>query len=99
MSGRGKARKTLDLIHAARGILAEIQPATVRAVCYRLFTMGLIDSMAKAETNKVSTQLTWAREQGIIPWRWIVDETRAAERVSAWADPAQYVETVKRSYR
>jgi hypothetical protein len=76
-----------------------IQPASVRAVCYQLFTRSLIDSMAKSETNKVSTQLTWAREQGVIPWSWIVDETREAERVSAWANPAAYVETVRRSYR
>jgi hypothetical protein len=50
----------------------------VRAVCYRLFTMNIIDDMSKASTNKVSTQLTWAREQGVIPWSWIVDETGGA---------------------
>jgi hypothetical protein len=43
--------------------------------------------------------LTWARENGRLPWHWIVDETREAERVSAWEDPAAYVETVKRAYR
>jgi hypothetical protein len=71
----------------------------VRAICYRLFTMGLIASMAKGETNRVSTQLTWAREHGFIPWGWIVDETRAPERVNAFTDPQDYVEAVKRSYR
>jgi hypothetical protein len=55
--------------------------------------------MSKNETNKVSTQLTWAREMGRIPWPWIVDETRVPERISAWDDPAAYVETVRRSYR
>ena len=35
----------------------------------------------------------------MIPWGWIVDETREAERVNAWDDPADYVESVKRSYR
>lgn len=99
MSPRGKSRRTLALIDAAYDILQEIQPATVRAVCYRLFTAGLLSSMVKAETNKVSTQLTWARETGVIPWAWLVDETREAERVSAWEDPAAYVEAVKRSYR
>lgn len=38
--GRGKATKTLELIDAAKHILGEIQPATVRADCYRLFTQG-----------------------------------------------------------
>ncbi len=99
MSGRGKSKRTLDLIDAAYSILQEIQPASVRAVCYRLFALGVIESMAKGETNKVSTQLTWARETGRIPWPWVVDETREPERVSAWEDPAAYVEAVKRSYR
>src|SRR5450759_2059310 len=97
--GRGKSQHTLELVSAAHAILEEIQPASIRAVCYRLFTMGLIASMAKKETNKVSVQLTWARENAIIPWDWIVDETREAERVSAWENPADYVETVKRGYR
>ena len=74
--GRGKAQKSLDLIDAAHAILAQIQPATVRAVCYRLFVDGIIDSMEKKNTSKVSVQLTWAREQGLIPWGWIVDESR-----------------------
>jgi hypothetical protein len=61
--GRGKSPKTVALIEAAFSILEEIQPASVRAVCYRLFTLGLIKNMDKAETNKVSTQLTWATER------------------------------------
>lgn len=97
--GRGKSPRSLALIEAASTILAEIQPATVRAVCYRLFTRGVIASMSKNETNRVSTQLTWAREQGVMPWESIVDETRAPERVNAFADPKDYVETVKRAYR
>ena len=55
--------------------------------------------MAKAETNRVGTQLRDARESDVIPWDWIVDERREAECVNAWKDPASYVEAVKRSYR
>jgi hypothetical protein len=97
--GRGKSVRSLALVGAAHTILEEIRPATVRAVCYRLFTLGIINSMAKSETNRVSVQLTWPRETSCIPWSWIVDETREPERVSAWKDPAAYVETVKRAYR
>jgi hypothetical protein len=61
--------------------------------------MKLLTSMAKGETNRVSEQLTWAREHGVIPWDWIVDETWAPERVNAFTDPQDYVEVVKRSYR
>ena len=55
--GRGKAQASLDLIHACHEIMNELQPASVRAVCYRLFTMGLLTDMSKGSTNKVSTQL------------------------------------------
>ena len=97
--GGGKSQRSLTLVRAAIEILKEIQPASIRAVCYRLFTQGVIANMSKGETNRVSTQLTWAREVGAIPWSWIVDETREAERVSAWEHPAAYIETVQRAYR
>jgi hypothetical protein len=89
----------VQLIRTAREILKTIHPATVRAVCYQLFNHKLISSMAKSETNRVSTQLRDARERGLIPWPWIVDETREPECVNAWENPAAYVETVKRGYR
>ena len=99
MSGRGKSQKSLALVEEAKQILAEIHPATVRAVCYRLFVAGLIDSMEKRNTSRVSVQLTWAREQGIIPWDWIVDETRKAERLVCWDDPEDCAQQISRQYR
>src|SRR5262245_42638345 len=80
---RGKTKRSLDLLAACYDILAEIHPATVRAVCYQLFIRQLIASMAKTCTNRVSAQLVYAREQGLIPWDWIVDETREGRDRSA----------------
>jgi hypothetical protein len=40
-----------------------------------------------------------AREKGIIPWEWIVDETRQEERVSSWNGLGDFGETVVRGYR
>jgi hypothetical protein len=97
--GRGKSQHTINLIAAAYAILEQIQPASVRAVCYKLFTLGILSSMSKNETNKVSTQLTWAREEGRIPWEWIVDETREPEYAKTWKDPATFLEAVRRGYR
>jgi hypothetical protein len=96
---RGKACRSLELIEASIEILREIQPATVRAVCYRLFTLGIIDSMAKNNTNKVGRQLVDAREAGQIPWAWIVDETRAVESTPTWADPEEFGRSVMSGYR
>lgn len=97
--GRGKAQKTIALIEAMHRILAEIQPATVRAVCYRLFIEKLIPSMDKTHTNAVSKQCVWAREQGLIPWEWVVDETREAERINAWENPEEIIKAAVRGYR
>jgi hypothetical protein len=97
--GRGRARKTVDLIEACLEILGTEQPTTVRAVAYRLFTRGLIKNMGKNETSKVSRVLTGARESGDIPWDWIVDETREPERVQAWSSPDEIVEACVRGYR
>ena len=64
-----------------------------------LFSMQLIPSMAKPETNKVSRLLVQAREEETIPWEWIVDETREAEVIASWNGPAEFVSTVRHSYR
>jgi hypothetical protein len=58
--GRGRSEKTTALVHLAREILEEIQPASVRAVCYQLFIQGAIPSMEKTQTNRVGTLLTRA---------------------------------------
>ena len=97
--GRGKSAESLQLIEAAHRILSEIQPASVRAVCYRLFTEKLIPNMSKASTNKVGSQLVYARENAIIPWDWIVDETREAETVASWSNPDSIIRTAVRQYR
>ena len=99
MSGRGKAKATLELIDAAIRILEEIEPATVRAVCYRLFVEKLIPNMSKGSTDKVSKALVWAREQDELPWEWIVDETREAERIATWDNPEEIINAAIRGYR
>ena len=98
-NGRGKSQKSLDLVAASKAILAEIHPASVRAVCYRLFTMKLIPSMATNHTSAVSKQLVWAREAGVIPWNWIVDETRGAERIASWDAPEEIIGAAISQYR
>jgi hypothetical protein len=97
--GRGMARASLDLIDAMFAIAQAAHPITGRGVGYKLFTRGLIASVARSEMQRVYRLLKEARERGIIPWDWIVDETRAIERVSTWADPAEYARCVAKSYR
>jgi hypothetical protein len=95
---RGKSQASLDLVAAAYEILKEIQPVSVRAVCYKLFTKNLIRDMGERETNKVSKQLRDARLAGIIPYEWILDDTRKPERAAVWNNPAERIEMMK-NYR
>jgi hypothetical protein len=97
--GRGKAKASLDLITAMYEAAEAAQPITGRGVGYKLFAAGLIPSMDKNEMQRVYRLLREAREDGTIPWEWIVDETRRLERVSTWDNPAAYARTVARSYR
>src|SRR5215813_1737053 len=97
--GRGRSEQSLVLINAMCAEAAKAQPITGRGIGYKLFARGLIDSMSRADMKRVYRLLKEAREQGIIPWEWIVDETRSLERVSTWANPKEYAETVARAYR
>jgi hypothetical protein len=97
--GRGKAQRSLDLIKAMYDAAEQAQPITGRGIGYKLFSAGLIPSMDRNEMQRVYRLLKEAREEGDIPWDWIVDETRSLERVSTWANPEAYARCVARSYR
>ena len=80
-------------------ICAAAQPITGRGVGYKLFTAGLSPSMSRSDMQRVYRLLKEAREEGTIPWEWIVDETRELERVSTWSNPKAYARTIIKSYR
>ena len=93
------AQKSLDLIERMSEILDEIQPTTVRGVAYQLFNKKLIPDMGRKSVAKVSRLLVKAREDGIIPWEWIVDESRSVEGVNTYKDVADFGESMTRRYR
>ena len=97
--GRGMAQASRDMIDTMYDVTSALQPITGRGVGYKLFTKGLIASMSRSDMAQVYRLLLIAREQGTIPWDWIVDETRQLERVSTWDDPEEYSRAVARSYR
>jgi hypothetical protein len=55
--------------------------------------------MSKNCPNRMRRHLVAAREQGVLPWEWSVDDTREPERVNAWKTPAAFVRTVRQAYR
>jgi hypothetical protein len=94
----GKHGKTLELLDAARGVLAEGQPQTLRQVHYRLVTLGVIENTAQGYA-RLGRALVDARKEGAIAWDAIEDRTRLPREVQMWADVGGFVETVKVSYR
>lgn len=97
--GRGMAERSLDLIKSMYAVAKATQPITGRGVGYKLFVRKLIASMSKPDMQRVYRLLKEAREQGIISWEWIVDETRTIERVPTWSNPAAFARCVAESYR
>jgi hypothetical protein len=93
------AKKSLSLIERMAEIAQAAQPITGRGVGYKLFVAGLIPSMSKRDMQTVYRLLKEAREKGMIPWEWIVDESRQLEKRGSWSDPENYITAVINSYR
>ena len=72
--GRGRAQHSIDLIEAMQEITEASQPITGRGVGYKLFNRNLTPSMGTNDMKVVYRLLKLAREEGTIPWEWIVDE-------------------------
>jgi hypothetical protein len=85
---RGRNKATIKLVEAMYKIAEDAHPITGRGIGYKLFAAGLIGGMS--EMNKVYRALKVAREEGDIPWEWIVDETRDLELISMWRNGAQF---------
>jgi hypothetical protein len=111
---RGLVKKTQELIAYTRRLLESDHPQTLRQLHYAVFSRREIEYENRhADYKRLSRATTFARrvhrgweldssgpvpELGIPP-QWMVDETRAGQKVSVWEDAEQYIETVKRSYR
>jgi len=87
---RGRNKSTIRLVEAMRKIAEQARPISVRGIAYKLFAAGLIKNMGKGEVQKVSRASVGAREDGIIPWEWIVDETRELELIDTWNSARQF---------
>jgi hypothetical protein len=96
---RGRAQKSIDLIESMVAIAEAAQPITVRGIGYKLFTSGLIPSMGRSDMQRVYRLAKEAREEGAIPWDWIVDEAREFEKAPSWSNPAAFARAASKQYR
>lgn len=84
MAGRGKAAATVTLGHAAYDVLAASPyEMTLRQLYYALVSVGAIPKVepAYAKLKRVVKDL---REDGTVPWEWLVDHTRSVFQARTW---------------
>jgi len=96
---RGMNARSWHLINLMFPIVKAAQPITGRGVGYKLFVAKRIKSMSQSDMQRVYRLLKEARESGIIPWSWIVDEAREFERPPAWSNPKEFALAAARQYR
>jgi hypothetical protein len=96
---RGLNATSRHLVNLMFSIVKAAQPITGRGVGYKLFVAGRIKSVSQTDMQRVYRLLKVARESGIIPWSWIVDEARQFERSPSWDEPEEFAQDAARQYR
>ena len=95
---RNKWERTKKLIEESREILLNDHPMTIRQLFYRLVSKGVLNN-DRASYQKISRIMTDAREEGEIPYDWIVDRSKVEYQPKVWDNLEQYLRVVTIAYR
>ena len=96
---RRRTREEMDALRAALvGIAMANQPASVRQLYYLAVSDGLIPKTEAAYLT-VARLLADARETGALPWKTIVDHTRAVHKLSTFNGIRDVMRAAQGSYR
>jgi hypothetical protein len=79
-------------------IVAAQWPMTVRQIFYQATVSDLVEK-SEAGYARVQTDLVWLRRNGLIPYEWIVDNTRWEQRPRTYKSIAEALTHAARSYR
>jgi len=82
---KGEWRSTTRLIETAINILAKEFPMTIRQLFYRLVSAVAIENCLR-DYQRVSQVMTKAREDGRVPFEWIVDRSRVTYSSRGWTN-------------
>ncbi len=98
-----RARRTKQEMLDVRSGLYELaklnQPLTVRQLFYRAVATGLIDKTQKAYNNTVVRLVGLMREEGSIPFEWIVDNTRWMRKPRTYSGLESMLRITQQTYR
>lgn len=75
------------------------QPLTVRQAFYRLVVANVIPKTQNQYDNTVVEQIKQMREGGVIPWSWIVDNTRLVRKPTTFGDLQRCLQHTHDFYR
>ncbi len=96
---RGRAPATLALADAARDVLARSPYAmTLRQLYYALISAGALPKV-EAAYGRLKRVMRELREDGTVPWEWLVDHTRSVFQARTWDGLAGLLADSARLYR
>lgn len=89
----------LALALVATDILLREKPVTLRGLMYRLVSAGWLPSTDATHYTRTGRLMTRLREEGLVPYHWIVDGVRSTIKPSSWAGIGDFADTVRDAYR
>lgn len=95
----GTTMKNLPLACVSIEYLAAHKPDTVRGNMYLVVTAGWLPDTGDTSYNRIQRLLNRLRENGTIPFNWIVDTVRSTIQPSSWDGLPDFTDTVRGAYR
>lgn len=85
---------TVELIEAARRVLEEYNPMTLRQCYYQLVAKQFIPNNRQSY-QRLSGALVKGRQDGMIPWEWLEDRTRTPKVISMYDQLSDFTAQAK----
>jgi hypothetical protein len=95
----GTTWKNLPLVAVSVELLAAHQPDTVRGNMYLVVSAGWLPDTSDTSYDRIQRLLNRLRENGTVPFRWVVDNVRQTIKPSSWSGLGDFAETVRDAYR
>lgn len=87
------------LKQALLAILTADHPQTVRQVFYQMVSRGFVDKTEQEYDGTVCRLLGEMREDGRVPWDWVIDNTRWVRRPVTYDELSHAIYSLARGYR
>jgi hypothetical protein len=99
IANSGVSAKYLPMTAVATEWLACNTPDTVRGTMYGVVSAGFLPDTGKKSYTTIQEILGRLRENGTIPFQWIVDTVRQTIKPSSWSGLEDFADTVRDAYR